>query len=183
MRATLVITLLFSFHAAAQLPGPIVPNPPQVRFPTALRLYLDLNDTQIQAIIQANDDYQRLAAARYGRLSQVQREIAEETAKDPIDPMALGLRYVEIESIRRFLTGERTRLRERIRQVLTDPQRAKLKALEDALNLLPLYNEALSVNLLEQAGSPWFIRDPMPGSPGLIVPVISAAPPAAQQVP
>ena len=114
----------------------------------ALRLFLELTETQVAAIQQANADFDRLAAQRQRRMAQVQQEIADEMAKDPVDPLALGLRYAEMVSIWRFLEGEQGRLRDKVRQVLTEPQRARLRALEEALKLLPLYYEATGVNLL-----------------------------------
>lgn len=144
------LVLLFALTLPAQVPGPVPsPTPAPAPFPTALRLYLELTGAQEETIRNLNGDYNRLAATKMRRASQVQQEIMEETAKEPLDPMALGIRYAEIESIRRQLAQEQSRLRGRLQEALTPAQRAKLKILEDALRLLPLYSEAVGVNLLE----------------------------------
>jgi len=159
MKRTALCFLFFVFVAAmfAQLPGPIPPVPPgQVppapAFPAALRLFLDLSDAQVDSMRNLNADYVRFATGKFRRVSQVQGEIADETAKSPLDPMGLGLRYAEIEAIRRQLVEEQAKLRNAIRAVLNDPQRARLKALEDIAKLLPIYGEAVSVNLIEGFG-------------------------------
>ena len=132
----------------AQAPGPFPPGPPP--FPAAIRLFLDLSDTQVETIRNLNADFSRLVSNKLRRLSQVQAEIGEKTARDPLDPMSIGLSYVEIEVIRRELNAELTRLRAKISQLLAEPQRARLKALEDITKLFPIYSEAVSVNLIEQ---------------------------------
>lgn len=155
MRRKTLCSLFFAFVATtlAQFPGQITPLPPgQVppqSFPAALRLFLDLSDAQVDSIRNLNADFARFATGKLRRVSQVQGEIAEETAKSPLDPMALGLRYAEIEAIRRQLVEEQGKLRNAVRAVLNDPQRGRLKALEDITKLLPIYSEGVSVNLVE----------------------------------
>jgi hypothetical protein len=136
---------LFALAAAgyAQLPGP--------NFPLALSQYLSLTDQQILAIVKANTDYTRFTAEKQLRAAQVQREIAEETNRNTVDPMALGLRYTELESIRRELADRLTQTRQAVAAVLTDAQKQKIKALEDALKLQPVISEAQCENLLTPA--------------------------------
>lgn len=145
--AIVVCAMALGASSFAQAPGPIMPGPP--RFPAALRLYLELTDTQIDAITFLNAEYERFAQTKRRRMNQVQQEIAEETAREPLDPMALGLSYAELEASRRQLNAELARTRSRIRAVLSEPQSMKLKALEDVIKLLPIYSEAVQVNLLE----------------------------------
>ena len=78
----------------------------------------------------------------------MQQEIAQETARPGLDPLALGLRYTELEVIRRELQDEFRRTRDRIRQA----QRTKLGSLEAILKLLPIYSEAVNVNLVGNPG-------------------------------
>ena len=149
---------LLAASLGAQIPGPL-PPPGFVgpNFPAAIRLFLDLSDSQVQTIQQQNADLGRFAAGKSLRASQVQQEIAQETARPGLDPLALGLRYTELEVIRRELQDEFRRTRDRIRQALTEPQRAKLGSLEAILKLLPIYSEAASVNLVENQ-NPGIIR-------------------------
>ena len=143
---------LLAASLGAQIPGPQPPGFVGPSFPAAIRLFLDLSDSQVQTIQQQNADLGRFAAGKSIRASQVQQEIAQETARPGLDPLALGLRYTELEVIRRELQDEFRRTRDRIRQALTEPQRAKLASLEAIFKLVPIYSEAASVNLVENPG-------------------------------
>jgi len=90
---------------------------------------------------------------KQNRISQLQTEIATETAKDTLDPMALGTRYAEIETICRDLKSQAGTYQQKNTTVLTDPQKAKLQALQDAIKLAPVISEAQSGNLLGTAAA------------------------------
>lgn len=92
---------------------------------------------------------------------QVQSEIRDETAKSPLDPAALGIRYAEIETICRNVRDEGVSVQTRNLTLLTDAQKVKLKALDDAYKLLPVINEAQNAGLLSPPA-------PYAGVPGLI---------------
>ena len=157
--------VLFTATLSAQTPSPLPPGPigPPVQvFPPAIRLFLDLSDSQVQTIQRQNLELARFTAGKALRASQVQAEIGQETNRPNLDPLALGLRYTELEVIRREIESEQNHARERIRQALTEPQRARLRALEEILNLLPIYNEAAAVNLVERFGG-GFARAGVPG--------------------
>jgi hypothetical protein len=144
-----------------------MPMPGPARFPAALRLYLELTDTQVENIIFLNNEYQRWAQPRQRRMNQVQQELNEALTREPLDPMALGLATAEIEATRRQLQAELERTRAKIRAVLNEKQQPKLKALEDILKLWPIYSEAAGVNLLEPLGlvmpiTGGMVREPLP---------------------
>ena len=82
------------------------------------------------------------------RISEIRRQIGQETAKEVLDPLALGTRYAEVEGICREVGKRAESLRQENLRVLTDPQKAKLKTLSDALQLVNIISEAQSVNLL-----------------------------------
>ncbi len=165
--AILILTAALAATLFAQVPGPVMPTPPYpAPFPTALRLFLELSDRQMDTITQLNAEYNRFVATKTRRMNQVHEEIVEETAREPLDPLGLGVRYAELEATRRQLAAELARTRERIRAALTDPQRAKLQILQEALKLLPLYSEAVQINLLEP------VLWGAVSSPGVVVGVI-----------
>ena len=64
-----------------------------------VKQFLQLSDSQLQTILSNNDEYNRWSFEKQARIRQVQSEIAEETARQPLDPSALGIRYAEVESI------------------------------------------------------------------------------------
>jgi len=123
-------------------------------FPTQLKEYLGLSDTQVASIDQLNSDYTSFNLQKQLRIAQVQRELVVETAKEQLDPMALGMRYVEIETIRRELADQLQKSRASAVALLADAQKLKLKALEDAMKLQPTITQAQCENLLPQAAIP-----------------------------
>ncbi len=148
----LMLVLLFAGGAWAQ--GPIL-VPPVAVFPD-LVAYLGLTPAQLVQLGQPNATLATFVAEKSRRMDQVNREIAEETAKSPLDPTALGLRYAELEEIRREIRAEEEKTHEQVLAVLNDAQKAKLKTLEDAMKLQPLISEAQSARLLERVPSPFF---------------------------
>lgn len=121
-------------------------QPPQLI--PQIREYLQLTDTQVLGIVLNNDQYNKSIRERIQRVRQVQAEIAAETANDPMDPAALGVRYAEVELICRDLRDLANTLQKQNLILLTEEQRTKLKSLADALKLLPVMIEAQMSNLL-----------------------------------
>lgn len=122
-------------------------------FPADLKQYLNLTDAELAFIQQASSDYSQVASAKQLRITELQNEIAAETQNDQPDPMALGVRYAEIESIRRDLASQLASLRDKLRASLDDAQRSKLTALNDARNLQPIISDAQCENLLDPSVS------------------------------
>lgn len=134
-----------------------------------LKQFLNLTDQQVTAILNNNEEYNRWGSEKQRRMVQVQTEIADETARATLDPMALGLRYVEIEAICRQFREEAAKHNLKNVGVLTDTQRAKLKTLEDAWNLFPVISEAQSVNLLANPIAPMFFNTPFSRTDGTLI--------------
>jgi len=148
LAAFLFVLGCVSSQAQIIIPGPN-PQPPFQQ----VKAYLELTDAQVTQIVLNLNDYGRLVAQRQQRMFQVQSEIQEETAKSPLDPAALGIRYAEIEAICRNVRDEGIAAQNRNLAVLTDAQKAKLKVLEDASKLFPIINEAQNAGLLTPPGS------------------------------
>ena len=150
MKKLLLFVCLGAMTVFAQGPGPgtILPFP---LFPPELQKYLDLGNTQVDAIRRANLDLTTFNARKQFRMAQVQAEIREWTVKDPIDAMQLGVRYAELEGLRREIGDEQKQTAAKARGVLNAAQLAKLKALEDAVKLQPLINDAVCENLMSPA--------------------------------
>lgn len=127
-----------------------LPRPLQL-FPYPLQRYFALSDEQVRRISAANAEFRLLVATKAARLRQVQAEIATETTRDPLDAAGLGARHAEAEAIRRDIAAAQTRLREQIRAELTEPQRVKLDALQEAQRLAPLIGQAQGQNFLPGA--------------------------------
>lgn len=152
MKKLLLFVCLGAMTVLAQGQGPgtgtILPFP---LFSPELQKYLDLSNTQVDAIRRANLDLTAFNARKQFRMAQVQAEIMEWTAKDPVDAIQLGARYAELEVIRREIAEEQTKTVPKVRGTLSAAQLAKLKLLEDAVKLQPLINDAVCENLMSPA--------------------------------
>src|SRR4051794_10827771 len=100
MFKVIAAVLLTLTAGLAQIVGVITDFPPQ------LKTYLELTDDQVTSIKKANTDLNTFRGTKLQRQFQVQAELAQETSKQTPDPMAIGLRYVEFEAIRRELQAE-----------------------------------------------------------------------------
>ncbi len=110
--------------------------------------FLQLSDSQLRTILTNNDEYNRWSSEKQSRIERVQSEIAGETARDPLDPNALGVRYAEIETICREMKDQANQFRTRNLAALSADQKTKLKVLEDAVKLAPVIAEAQFGNLI-----------------------------------
>ena len=116
--------------------------------PSSLAEYLALTGEQKEAIAANNAAYTRASLLKQNRLAQVEQEIREETGRDPLSAGALGVRYVEIETACRELADEGRKTRDRNLALLTEAQKTRIKALEEALRLLPLAQESQGAGLV-----------------------------------
>lgn len=152
---------------------------PRIIFPFAgIREYLALTEAQVMKISQQNSEFATWSSARSQRMYEVQFEIGVETAREPLDPAALGVRYAEVEAIRREIAERNTKLIAANAAVLTPAQVVKLKALEEALKLVSTGSEAQGLKLLPDSCSTNIagfllgtvptnvVRDPFPGGYG-----------------
>jgi hypothetical protein len=136
--------------ALAQVqPGPIVVT----LFPPALQSYLELSAAQVASIQRLNGASAQLQTQKLRRSIQVQSEIAQETAKPTLDAMALGIRYLELEAIRRDIAADNEKTQAEIEKVLNDAQKTKVQALVAAMRLQGVICEAQSQNILPSSVS------------------------------
>ena len=119
------------------------------------------------AILKNNNDYNTFAFQQQQQISHAQSQIAAETAKAQLDPMAIGILYAGIESACRELPDKAASSRNQNISVLTDAQKLRLNMLNYAMKLIPTISEAQSGNLLGSSnGSPPFVFTT--GSSGII---------------
>jgi hypothetical protein len=118
-----------------------------------LKQYFGLSDTQVGKIQGLNSGFQLYLAMKYARVTQIQKELTIETAKTALDPLALGVRYTELELICREATRTQSDLVKNVQAVLTAAQQPKWQALQDAYKLLPVIQEGQQANLLPGAYS------------------------------
>jgi Spy/CpxP family protein refolding chaperone len=143
MRSRILFLLLAALPAAlAQNPTPGDMMP--VYFPDFPQLtkYLELTPDQTQALGRATVEWRGYLAIKALRVAAVQDEIRQLTDATSVDASALGVRYAELEAICREARDTDAKTQATLRKSLTDAQRAKLAALEQAYALLPVIAEA-----------------------------------------
>src|SRR6266487_3261843 len=121
----------FFFVASACLAQIIIQDP----FSSDLKSFLVLSDDQTAKVNGLNSQLQAFWFGKNARRSRVELEIAQETAKPSPDPMELGVRYFELEAIRRQLEDQQRNTATQIQALLTPDQKAKLITLQQALSL------------------------------------------------
>src|SRR5438128_1706327 len=137
--------LVLCFYFAVSAWSQTAP-PPQQAFPQ-VRQFLALSDSQVTTILQNNNDYNTFSFQQQRVIQNAQSQIAVETAKDPLDPMAIGTLYAGIESACRDLRDKASTAQRQNISILTDAQKGKLNMLNDAMKLIPITSEAQSANL------------------------------------
>jgi hypothetical protein len=115
----------------------------------SLREHLALTAEQFTAMAANSRAHDQWMRERSIRVSQVQIEIYQESANEVLDALALGLRYAEIEAIRRESNERHGLLIEANQNLLTKEQRAKFEQLVQAAKLIQAVTEARGVNLMK----------------------------------
>src|SRR5258708_16889494 len=111
--------------------------PPQQALPQ-VRQFLGLTHSQVTAILQNNSDYNTFSFQQQRQIQNAQSQISVETSKDSLDPLAIGTLYAGIESACRDLRDKAATSQTQNISVLTDVQKVKLNALNDAMKLAPI---------------------------------------------
>lgn len=146
----LALLSLAALTVSAQGIPPGIPNISGPPVSPTLERYLELTQAQVTQINRLNNEFRQFQAEKLIRTSQVQRELGVEMRRETLDPMAIGLRYVELEAIRREMESEQRRTREAIQETFTPAQRNRLAALQEALRQWGLACEAVQHNLMPQ---------------------------------
>lgn len=126
--------------------------------PTSIKEYLGLTPAQVATFVRNLDERYARALAIMERSITVQAEIDEAALRDPVDPMALGLRFAELETTRREFLEQRREIIARHRSQLTPTQAARLHAvmatLTAANHLGALASDATCLDLIEGYSGP-----------------------------
>ena len=143
------------------------PNIPAPGPYSTIKEFLSLNDSQYQTLLSNNAVNSDTLSNKQTQIFQLQLEIRAETGKPTPDPMALGIRYLQIENLCRDISRQSSAIVKMKTDMLTDAQKAKLKTLDDAAKLAPVISLAQNANLLPPSPQGLTIYDPL-----TVVPVI-----------
>lgn len=129
-----------------------------------LQRTLQLSNAQWDRVAGENNSFQAFVFEKSKRLTQIARELTIERLSPTPDPMALGVRHVEIATICRESSDRLATFRQALRNVLNPDQQTRLTQLEAAMASLPSISEGQAVRLLgtevKSAAPP-----PVPGAP------------------
>ena len=114
----------------------------------ALKTYLGLSDTQVASLQQARTDAFEQAKPSLKDGAQKARDLRAEMNKANPDSNTVGRLMTEMKQMREQGRSTQTQVREKSMAVLTEPQKTKLKALEDAAALQDAVREARMSGLL-----------------------------------
>jgi len=166
MKRTICCIVLGSTALLAQSTDPAGPGMPiAVQRYAQLVKYLGLDAKQTAELIRVDAEFQRYLAAKTLRAAQVESELRTETLKPVVDPLALGVRYAELEAICREARDTEKKTGESARKALTAAQLPKVVVLEQAFALLPVITEADSAHLVDA---------PLAGTSGAVGVVVSS---------
>jgi len=103
--------------------------------PTSIEEYLGLTPAQITEFVRNLDEYYAWHLASTERGNAVRDEIAVEVLRSPVDPMALGLRFAELETMQREFIERGRALIARHQSLLTPSQASRVQILIEASRL------------------------------------------------
>jgi len=161
-----ILLFCLGLTAAAQQNPPIMP-PIRQPWPQLIR-YLELTPEQQAGLLRLQTEWQRYLIEKQRRVGEVESELAKETTARVPDPLSLGLRYAELESICREARERDTQSMQSARKLLIAQQTAKLQTLEAAYALLPVIAEADQADLMR---APGLTGQPISTRIGVLVPM------------
>jgi Spy/CpxP family protein refolding chaperone len=123
-------------------PPPLTPRVDQ------LKAYLNLTDSQIQSLQQLMQQHRDAVRPIHDEMAAKQTSLRQQLQQGSTDAAALGRILLDIESLRRRLDTARTSLQTQAQNVLTEAQRTRLKALEDAAALREEIQGAAMLHLI-----------------------------------
>ena len=125
-----------------------IPAWPQTR----LGAYLEITREQHTSLQAIETKINQYVSGRTLRVFQLEVEIRQERERERLDAEAIGMRYVELETICRDMRRRYREAMAEARGLLTGGQLARLKVLEEAVSLLPAVAEADKARLLDAPG-------------------------------
>lgn len=115
---------------------------------TALKGVLNLTDEQAGQLRELQQERMQTSRQNWDQIAQKQRELNDLLNAGNPDASAIGAMMIQIRSFQKQAPPDEQIYRDKALAVLNPAQKMKLQILEQALQLRPAVDEALSVNLL-----------------------------------
>lgn len=146
--------LTAALAAAAFAQGPRRPMMAGGGDPGALKNYLNLTDDQVTKLRSLNRDAMQHAKPDFQKMRDQARTLRQEMNAANPDPAAVGRATIEMQKLRKATQQSMEQARQSALSVLTDEQRTKLAALEQARQLQPAIGDAMRFHLLAPPAPP-----------------------------
>ena len=140
MKTRLTILMATAACLLAQPPGP-----PSI---DALKTYLNLTDSQVQALQQMQQQERQTNRATVQKMRQSQANLDDLMQKGSADAATAGKLLLEIQDLQASLSKTRGTFSAQAANTLTADQKVKLKTLQDAVALMPAIHQAAGFGLL-----------------------------------
>jgi len=127
---------------------------------TELKTALSLTDDQVAQFRQLQQDRMQASRQNWDQVAQKQRELNDLLNSGTADATVVGNMTLEIRALQKQAPPDEQTYRDKALAILNPAQKTKLQLLEQALQLRPAVDEALSVNLL-QFQAPRFMGPPI----------------------
>src|SRR5260370_21159754 len=114
MKRFQITAVLSSYLAFLAFPQTTTFPPPQQPL-SQVKQFLGLTDDQVSAILQNNQAYNDFSFQEQQTIQHAQTQIAVETAKDTLDPIAIGTLYAGIVNACRDLRDKAAAVRQQNR--------------------------------------------------------------------
>lgn len=153
MRLLVIAAVLFL--TIVPLPGQVgivpMPMPPQSPF-AQLKAYLNLTDSQVQALQGVQISRNNAQQAIYKQINEKQMQLNTLLSQGTSDALTVGQLEIDINNLRKQLPLPNSSYRTQARAVLDPGQTAKLAGLVTALQLsLPAW-QAITLDLIDASG-------------------------------
>ncbi len=145
---------------SAQIVSPLPPIPAPS---TALKQYLGLSDTQMQALLDLQKSRAAADQAIYKQINEKQMAINSLLAAGSNDTLQIGQLTLDIYNLRKGLPTSGTQFRDPALAILTPDQRNRLPALTAALQLQQAAYQAIGLNLIDPVSPPRILPLTVPG--------------------
>ena len=126
-----------------------------------LKAYLNLTDQQLQSLKSVQSAYRDAAGPTLQQIRETSQALRE--AMQQNDSANVAKYQAALEALQKDLQSLRSQYKEQAQSVLTNEQKGKLTVLQKALELMPVAQQAGSLNLVDMpaGGGPGF------GGPGM----------------
>jgi Spy/CpxP family protein refolding chaperone len=162
MLSRILVTILLTTSAlSAQNTGaagstatfPTIFPPPIAGF-TELQQYLGLTDQQVQDLRAIQTERDKELQTLFQQSATKQNELNQLLQSNSLDYARIGQLMVEINNLQKQYPGPIEPYRSQALGLLNPPQKTKLQALADAMNLAVPADEAVQLNLLDRPNWP-----------------------------